>query len=506
MKSLLTFLIFFSSLSLLAQPDLKKLDAYFAKAQKDWGVPGMSIAIVKDGKLVFAKGYGVKEIGGSNVPDENTLYAIASNSKAFTSFLLGQLVDKKKIAWNDKVQKYLPYFQLADGWTSQATTIQDLLCHRVGLGTFSGDLLWYRSTLSPEDVIRRVKYLKPAYSFRAGFGYSNLMFITAGELTEQVTGQKWGDLVKQNVFTPLGMTRTITTTKDLNRIGNMATPHALMNGTHQPIQWEDWGDLAAAGGIISSVKDMSQWMLLHLNQGMWNQDTLLSRSSWNLQFTPHNSFSVDQTNNQRTGNFSGYGLGWAITDYHGRLRAGHTGGYSGMLSAVAMLPQEKLGVVILTNGMVPVYNALINYTFDAFLQKQTRDWSKENLERFKKSVAEDTRIADRIKARMANTKPSFTLASYTGEYFTDTYGRIFVKEESGKLKLTFEHSPGLSASLEHWHLDTFQIKWDSQDMLAWFSFGTIQFETDNNARVTGISFDVPNDDFFFEELNAQKVK
>lgn len=486
------------------QADLKKLDAYYAKALKDWDVPGMSIAIVKDGKIVFSKGYGVKEQGKPDAPDENTLYAIASNTKAFTAAIIAQLVEEGKLGWNDKVKKYLPYFELYDPYVSAETTIRDLLCHRVGLGTFSGDLIWYRSTLDAEGIIRKVKFLPKAYDFRAGYGYANVMYITAGEIIRTVTGKSWSQNVQERFFAPLGMTRSITTTKNIEKKDNTATPHALIDGVHKPIAWEDWETVGATGGIISSVKEMSQWMMMNLNHGIWNKDTLFSRQSRNMMWTPHNNFTVDHTVVEKSVHMRGYALGWVISDYRGRLRVGHTGGYSGMLSAVTLIPDENLGVVVLTNGMKPFYGALVSYTIDAFLKAPEKDWSGEMLANYKKN--KDTRVDERVKARVQNTKPSISPEKYLGDYLADSYGKITVKQEGGKMKISFEHTPDLTATLEHWHYDVWQMKWDKSDPLTWFPHATVKFDLDNNNNVTGLSFDVPNDDFWFDELKSKKVK
>jgi CubicO group peptidase (beta-lactamase class C family) len=502
--SLLIILLCLLITASFGQADLKKLDAYYAKALKDWDVPGMSIAIVKDGKVIFSKGYGVKEAGKSEAPDENTLYAIASNSKAFTSAAIAQLVEEGKLGWNDKVQKHLPYFELYDPYVSSETTIRDILSHRVGLGTFSGDLIWYRSTLSPEQIVRHLKYLPRAYDFRSGYGYSNVMFVTAGEVMKKITGKEWGQNIEERFFKPLGMTRSISTTKDISKKGNAATPHALIDGVHKPIAWEDWQSVAATGGIISSVKDMSQWMIANLNHGIYNGDTLFSKQSRNMLWTPHNSFPVDHTSADKSVHLRGYGLGWGINDYRGRLRVGHTGGYSGMVSAVALIPDEKLGVVVLTNGMKPIFGPLVNYTIDAFLKAPEKDWSGENLANYKKY--KDTRIEERVNARVQNTKPSIAVENYVGEYVADSYGKITVKNEAGKLKILFEHTPDLNASLEHWHYDVWLMKFDKPDPLTWFPHATVKFELDNNNKVTGLSFDVPNDDFWFDELKSKKVK
>ena len=504
MKKFLCFVLLVVVSNLYGQVDFKKLDSYYAKALKDWSVPGMSIAIVKDGKIVFSKGYGVKELGKPEAPDENTLFAIASNSKAFTSATMATLVQEKKVNWNDKVKKFLPYFELYDPWVSSETTIRDILSHRVGLGTFSGDLLWYRSTLSAEQIIRKAKYLPKAYDFRSGYGYSNVMFITAGEIITKITGKSWGENVQERFLNPLGMTRTISSSKDLDKKGNYATPHALIDNIHKPIPWEDWGTVAATGGIISSVKDMSQWMIFNINNGIWKGDTILKPESRNMLWRTHNNFNVDLTAKEKLLHFRGYGLGWDLVEYRGKFRVGHTGGYSGMLSGVTMIPDENLGIVVLTNGMKGIFGPLINYTVDAFLKAPEKDWSAEALTM--RAKFKDNRIEERKKARVLNTKPSLTLDQYAGEYVSDNYGKINVKKVGDKLKVYFEHTPDLTTTLEHWHYDTFEMKWDNADMLAWFSFGTVKFTLDNNNKITGLAFDIPNDDFFFEELDVKRAQ
>lgn len=503
-KTLIFIFSLLVSAGVFAQPDLKKLDAYYAKALRDWGVPGMSIAIVKDGKMVFSKGYGVKEKGKAEKTDEKTLYAIASNSKAFTSAAIGQLVDAGKLQWDDKVTQYLPGFALCDPWVSSQTTIRDLLCHRVGLGTFSGDLLWYRSTLNVDQIIERVRHLPKAYGFRAGYGYSNVMYLAAGKIIEVVSGQTWRDYIRDHFFQPLGMRRSVTAVKDLANMNNYATPHKLNGDAHAPMPWEEWEKVAAMGGIISSAEDMSQWMIFNLDHGVWKGDTLLSRNARNVIWTPHNIFSVDHTGDQKSTHMRGYALGWSVADYEGRYRVGHTGGYSGMLSAVTLIPDENLGVVVLTNGLKNIFTPLINYTVDAFLKLPEKDWSAEALK--KSRDFKDTRIETRRNARLQGTKPTLAQDQYAGVYHTPAYGRIIVHVENGKLTIDFEHTPDLSATLEHWHQDVWEMKWDKPEVLPWFSFGTVQFDLDNNANVRGIRFDVPNDDFWFQELNAEKVK
>lgn len=507
-KLLFLFLSLFISINAIGQSntnvDLEALDSYFEKMVSDWDLPGASIGIVKDGELIFTGNYGVKELGVDEKPDENTLYAIASNSKAFTSAIIGMLVQEGKLDWNDKVKDYLPYFAVYDEWVSNHVTIRDMLSHRVGLGTFSGDNIWYKSDFTAKEIIERIQYVPQAYEFRSGYGYSNLMFITAGELIETVTGKSWGENVKERILEPLGMDRTIYTMNDLDKMGNYTTPTARKNDENYNIPWVSWDNVASTGGLISSVNDIAKWMIFNIDNGIHNGDTLLTKETRNMVWTPHNNHIVDHTSENPFGrNFNAYGLGWGISDYHGRLRIGHTGGYDGMITAITLIPEEKLGVVVLTNGVRSPIMAATYYALDQFLGVKTTDWSKNYLENSIASAKEDTRIADRKAKRVKNTKPTIAEEQFVGTYYSDLTGKIFIRKKDGKLTMTFEHHPLLSATLTHWHYDVWEIHWDEPQ--AWFSFGTIKINSDNNRKVTGFDFDVPNDDFFFEELKPYQI-
>jgi CubicO group peptidase (beta-lactamase class C family) len=493
----------------LAQPktkvDTKKLNQYFEQMVKDWDIPSVSIGVVKDGKLVFTGSYGFLETGKNQKSDENTLYGIASNSKAFTATIISMLVQEGKLNWNDKVKKFLPYFAVYDNWVSENVTIRDLLSHRVGLGTFSGDVIWYKSDFSAEDIVKKAKFIPKAFDFRAGYGYSNVMYIAAGEVIKAVTGKPWSVNVKERIFEPLGMNRTVTTPKQLEGKGNFVTPHARENNVNIPIAWEDWEEIGALGGIISSVNDLSKWMIMNLNHGIYGSDTLIRKSNLNLLWTPHANFVVDHTSkNDFNRHFSAYGLGWGLSDFNGRLRVSHTGAIDGMITAVTLIPDDNFGVVVLTNGMQSPITAATNYVIDQFLGTGTRDWSAELLKRTKANEQSDNRILSRKEKRVAGTNPSLPLDKYTGTYRSDIHGDIHISLVDGKLRMDFEHSSYLSATLSHWHYDVWEIVWDNKH--AWFNFGTVKFNTDNNLNVLGMDFDVPNDDIFFEELKPYKVK
>ncbi len=497
-------------LSALAQADLNKLDAYFAKARADWEVPGMAIAIVKDDKIVLAKGYGVRELGKAAPVDEHTVFAIASNTKAFTAAALAVLADEKKLAWNDRVQKFLPYFQLYDPYVSADMRITDLLSHRGGLGTFSGDLIWYGTPYSREEVVRRARFLPQAFPFRAGYGYSNIMYLAAGEVIEKASGKSWEQFITERFLTPLGMKDTVLSTKDLAAKSNVATPHGESpygepDGKLTTFPWYNWDSMVPAGGIISSVSDMAQWMRLQLNRGTFDGKQMFSDQQSRLMWTPHASFTVSKASAERNPhiNFNGYGLGWGLNDYKGHLIASHTGGYDGMYSRVFLAPQLKLGMVILTNSMTDINSPLMYRTLDAFLGGAERDWSAETLARA--SAAKQRKLeaqAKEVKQRMVNTKPSLTLTAYAGTYGGPMYGDAQVTVEGGRLAIKFLPNPDLTGDLSHWHFDTFEIHWHKR--FAFFGKGKVQFLMDEQGKVTEMKVNVPNDDFWFTELEFKK--
>ncbi len=490
-----------------AQADLQQLDLYFQKALVEWQIPGMAIAIVKDGKTVLEKGYGVLEAGKAAKVDEHSLFAIASNTKAFIAAEIAMLVEQSKLHWDDPVQKYLPDFELYDSYVSQNATIRDLLCHRIGLGTFSGDVVWYKSNYTTEELIDRLKYVPQAFPFRSGWGYSNLMFITAGEVIKAVSGKSWSQFANTHIFRPLSMQRTLTSTNELRNTSNVATPHKPIDGAHRPIPWVNWDNMGAAGGIISSAHDMAEWLKLQLDGGIRGADTLFTAKSQSIMWTPHNNFRVSQASRALfpSRHFNGYGLGWSLADYGGRMMASHGGGYDGMYSRVVLVPDEKLGIVVLTNGMKGISTWLTYYVVDRYLEMEEKDWSISGLKRQREAERKDhEKLAGYSRKRITGTQPSLAYEKYLGRYESKLFGPIEVERDGKELALRFPNAPHFNARLKHWHFNTFQIIWN--EVHAWFNFGTVQFILNNNAEVQELQFDVPNHDIFFEEIEAKKVK
>jgi len=486
---------------------LKEIDVYAEKVRTDWNVPGFAIAIVKDDKIVFAKGYGVRELNKPEKVDENTLFAIASNSKAFTTASLAILIDEKKLNWDDKVSKYLPEFQMYDPYITREITVRDLVTHRSGLDTFSGDLLWYETTYSTDEILRRVRYLKPTSSFRSSFGYQNLMFTAAGRIIEKVSGKSWGEFVKQRILLPLGMARTTMSVKDLK--DNFAKPHNESGGMLRVLHSGNVDGAAPAAALNSSVKEVANWLRLQLGRGTFEGKQIFTKERSAEMWSAVMPLGVNPfpAKDAPTKLFSAVGMGWFLNDYRGRKMVSHGGGLDGMISQTAMLPEENLGLVVLTNSETGVNTIMQNKIFDVFLDiMPKRDWSAERLERAKqlkmRQTDEDKKI---VEARLSNTKPSLPFVNYAGTYGGEMYGDATIAEENGKLVLRLVPAPNFVADLEHWNYDTFLIKW--RPSVAYnFPRGFVTFTIDKTGKTAELKVDQPNNDFWFYELEFRRSK
>lgn len=488
---------------------LKEIDDYantVVATWKDKSGAGMAMAIVKDDKIVMQKGYGIRELGKPENPDENTVFAIASNSKAFTTASLAILVDEKKLNWDDKVSKYLPDFQMYNPWVTSELTIRDLVTHRVGLDTFSGDLLWYETTYSADEILKRVHFLKPVSSFRTRYGYQNLMFIAAGKVIEKVSGKSWCDFVTERILTPLGMTRTVCSIKDLQ--DNAAWPHNESGGMLRKLNRGNVDGAYAAAALNSSVADLSKWVRTQLAGGKFEGKQIFSQAQvWQM----HQPYLARQIGPQtaegiQPRHFTGVGMGWFVYDYYGRKIINHSGGLDGMLSYTVLIPEEKTGFVILTNSESPTFAVMMNKVLDVFVGAPKRDYNAEAVSRMeaaKKNDADETAKVD--AARIPNTKPSLALGGYAGTYSDKMYGDVAITEENGKLVMRFLPSPNFVADLEHWHYDTFRIKW--RPSVAYnFPRGWVTFTIDKIGKTDQLKVDQPNNDFWFYELDLKRTK
>lgn len=464
--SLAATLLAASSLPAQAPQNLPAdFDAEVATAMHQFEVPGLALAVVKDRRVVFAKGYGVRRLGDSTPVDALTLFQIASNTKAFTTAALSILVDEGKLRWDDPVVQHLPWFQLSDPYVTRELTVRDLLTHRSGLGLGAGDLLWYHSDYSRDEILRRIRYAKMASSFRSAYAYDNVLYVAAGELIPAITGQPWDRFVRDRILTPLGMTGVATSVAAFAPGANYASPHARINGRLQVVPRDTADVTAAAGGLVANVTDLSKWMIAQLDSGrVGGGATRLysarrTRDMWTgVTILPIGDAPAALAALQP--NFSEYGLGWFIRDYRGHKVLTHTGGLAGMVSRTLLVPDERLGIVILTNAETSINTALVWRALDIMLGAPRTDWAtllSTEEKRNEAAAAEVERNA--LSGRNASSHPSLPIASYAGRYRDQMYGDAMITVEQGRLALRFLPARAFVGDLEHWQYDTFVAHW-----------------------------------------------
>ena len=490
-------------------PTADALQPLIEQARVDWGVPGLAVAVVHRGQVVLSAGFGVRELGRPELVDSGTAFAIASNTKAFTAAAIAMLQESGKLRWDDRVQQHLPWLQIGDALVTSELRIDDLLCHRSGLGTFSGDLLWWGTPYTPQQVLQRARHLPLKNRFRAEYGYSNLMFLAAGEVIREASGQSWQQFVAERILSPLQMQRTALSVRDLAALGNTARPHKTTLSGNQPIDWFNWDTMAAAGGVISCADDMAKWLQLQLRRGQLpNGERLFSEASSHRMWTPHTVIPVSRGSLARTPttHFRSCGLGWMLADYRGRMTVGHGGGYDGMYSQVLLIPEAELGVVVLTNSMTGIASALTMTIADQYLADadgQPGQWLQQGLESDRSGRQEFyDRIQKAVQPVIAGTQPSHSLDAYAGKFECPLYGAAEVRLENGGLVLQLQPFPELTADLVHLHYDTWKIVW--RKSFAWFAEGTVQFVPDAAGVFQELRLDVPNDDLWFDELKFRR--
>ena len=432
------------------------LDNYINKAMVDWQIPGISVCVVKNGKVVVMKGFGVKETGTNDKVDENTLFMIGSNSKAFTATALAMLDADNlsagksgKFSLDDKVQKWLPDFKLYDPWVAKEANIRDLLCHRLGFETFQGDFMYFDSDLTTAEVREKMSRLKPMYGFRSKWGYTNSAFMTAGEIIPKVTGQSWDGFITNRIFKPLGMNNSLALSKDIKTAANKAYAHTVVLGELKKIPYGNIDNLAPAGSISSSVNDMSKWVITLLNNGSHDGKVVIPADAIAQTRTPH-SILGNGGHMFNKSHFSLYGLGWFLEEYAGRKIVAHTGGVNGFVTSVCLVPEEKLGIVVLTNTDANnFYEALRNEIEDAYLGLPYRNYSKVYQAYQKADETEKEKQWKTIRDSIAmNQKTDLPLTAYSGDYAHNVYGKMNIKIEAGKLIMRFEHHKGRYGTLE----------------------------------------------------------
>jgi CubicO group peptidase (beta-lactamase class C family) len=485
-----------------APPDL---DAWVARAMKTFDVPGIGLAIVKDGQVVLAKGYGVRRLGSPEPVDGKTLFGIASNTKVFTATALGLLVEEKKVEWDAPVVRYLPAFQMWDPYVTRELSVRDLLVHRSGLGLGAGDLLWWPpSTYNRAEIATRLRFIKPATSFRSAYAYDNILYLVASQLIEAVSGQSWEDFVTARIMKKVGMTGSNVLHSAAAAGGNVAATHARVDGVVKPIAPFVSDNTNPAGGINSSAEDMAKWLQVLLAGGALPDGSRLISEATLRQITAIVTPLSPMLNPPpelapQRNFFAGYALGLNVRDYRGTRLWTHTGGLPGYVSRVMMLPEAKIGVVVLTNQESDVaFDAIAYHVVDHYLGAPATDW----IEAYRTlSARNEARMAEAEKKAAAGrdgaSRPSLPLARYAATYEDTWYGDIVVTLEQGRLVMRFSHTPSLVGDLEHWQYDTFVVRWRDRELRA-DAFVTFALNPDGSidqARMQAVS---ASTDFSFD--------
>lgn len=449
-KSILISLFFFLVLSVFAQPSFVKdsLDEYIQQGLKDWNIPGLAIAIVKDGKVVLMKGYGVRDLDSKQPVDENTLFMIASNSKLFTGTALAQLDYNKKLSLNDKITKYFPGFRLYDSCTTQLVTIKDMLGHHLGTKTFQGDFTWWNADYPREEIIQRMRYLKPENGFRSSYGYCNSCFLTAGQVIPKVTGKPWEVYVQDSIVTPLGMIHTHMLGKGMAQMPNAATPYTnTFSKDLQKLPYDEVDNLAPAGSMVSCVSDLTHWIMMQLDSGRYEGKQILP---WPVLQKTREANTLINIRGNGTTHFNAYGLGVFIKDYNGKILFEHTGGADGFVTNVCFMPEEKLGITILTNNDNQGFFELLRYQIiRSYLNMPFTNLSKASLQGFAAGRQHDLDSIAALQNRVKGAKPSLPLSAYSGSYENQLFGNIVIAADKNDLKISFPTNKKLSANLQY---------------------------------------------------------
>jgi CubicO group peptidase (beta-lactamase class C family) len=480
MKFRLLFLLFFSVLLLSLSINItaysqgltsEQIDSLVERSRRAFDVPGIAVCVIKDGKVIHSKGYGVRSLRTGQPVDENTLYGIASNSKAFTTAALGMLVDEGKLSWDDKVRKYIPEFKLFDPYVTEEFTIRDLLCHRSGLGLGAGDLMFFPdgSDFKIPDIIHNLQFLKPVTSFRSQYAYDNNLYIIAGEVVARASGMSWEDFIDRRILRPVGMSHSAATFNRLRDSSDVIDGHSMVEGKVQAIVRHRGQVDDAAGGIYSCISDLSKWVLMHLSHAKYGPDStrLFSEAVLRERWSPQTILPIGGPGPYNT-HFAAYGLGFGLSDVKGYKQVSHTGGLEGMVTQITMIPELQLGIIVLTNAEEgAAFTAITNQIKDSYLGVTGTDRVTEyaaarrmQLERAKKLTDSIWKEVDRV----ASTTKAVDLSIYTGAYRDTWLGDVTISVKNSRLWFDSKRSPRLTGEMLPYKGNSFIVKWVDRSM------------------------------------------
>jgi CubicO group peptidase (beta-lactamase class C family) len=490
-----------------AQLKPNEIDDLVHKTLKTFDVPGIQVGIVKDGKLIHAKGYGLRSLNTKQPVDANTEFGIASNTKAFTAFALGMLIDENKLTWDTHVTDIIPEFKMYDPYVTSEFTVRDLLCHRSGLGLGAGDLMFWpdSNTFSKAEIIHNLRYLKPVSSFRTQYDYDNLLYIVAGEVVERISGVSWENFIQTRIFKPLDIKNTYTTFREMKDWSNVIDPHAPVNGQIKVVR-RDWSNNAnAAGGIYTNVSEMSKWMILLLNGGKYGanlEKRLISEKNFTELWTPQTIIPVKSPGSYNT-HFASYGLGWFISDVKGYKQLTHTGGLAGIVTQTTLLPELNLAIMVYTNQQSgAAFNAITATIKDSYLGIKGNDRVKEYSDKERANFEEANKIVSEINSKIetqAKNQSNIALksAQVLGEYQDPWFGLVTISMKDNQLWFTSQKSLLLQGAMTYYNANTYLVKWIDRSFEA---DAFVKFNLDTEGKASGFTMEAisPLTDFSFD--------
>ncbi len=518
MKKSIVFFLFVLSIHLNAQViPSAQIDSVAELTLKTFDVPGIAVAVVKDGKVIHAKGYGVRSLHTKQKVDKNTLFGIASNTKAFTVAALGILVDEGKLKWDDKVTDYIPEFKMYNPYVTEEFTVRDLLTHRSGLGLGAGDLMFWpdSSNFTKKDMIHNLRYLKQVSAFRTKYDYDNNMYMVAGEVLARASGMSWENFIQKRILDPLNMTATAPSFKLLKNKSNVIDPHAPVDGVVKVIR-RDWNEIAnSAGGIYSNLTDMCKWITMQMNNGKYGEGLskqLLTSDVHEEMWTPQTIIPVKGESPYNT-HFASYGLGWFLSDVKGYKQATHTGGLAGIVTQVTLIPEMQLGIIVFTNQQSgAAFSSITNTIKDSYFGIKGRNWIKTYHDRVIANEAEAKEITDKLwkdieaKAAQKNiAKADVNL--FTGTYNDKWFGDVVISVNNNKMWFQSKRSFLLNGEIFPYKGSTFIVKWTDRSMDA---DAFVVFDLDSDGKASGMKMKAisPLTDFSFDfqDLDFKRVK
>lgn len=491
----------------------KQLDSLVEKTMTTFNVPGIAVAVLKDGKISHMQGYGTRSLEKGGKVNEKTLFGVASNTKAFTSAALGKLIDEGKLKWDTKVTEIIPEFKLYDPYVTSEFTVRDLLTHRSGLGLGAGDMMVFPASnvTTKDELIYNLRYLKPVSSFRSKFDYDNLLYIVAGEVVERVSGEEYETYIKENFFEPLGMDRTAMSWHRIDDYSNVIEGHTPVDGKLVPVGLSFTKSANAAAGIYSSVEDMSKWIQALLNSGKYGKNLdheLFSKSILEEMWSPQTI--IPTGSGAYNTHFKAYGLGWFLSDVNGYKEVTHTGGLLGIVSQVTMIPELDLGIIVLTNQQSgAAFNSITNTILDSYFgiegKNRIKQYNDSRLKRENKADSVVAAVNKNLEMVKKNKMAKPDLSRFRGTYQDPWFGKVFISEENGKMHFKSANIADFEGTMNYYKGSSFVVNWNDRSLNA---DAFVIFSLDKEGMANGFLMEPvsPLTDFSYDFQDLDFVK